>query len=392
MTEKIFSFILSAAILTIPQAADYAAAQSISIGEKETAPQMRPAQKPGTGKNRSKSRSDYTDEDEFERIKPQFNPDQGKRALFSGDEIHGSYIPETAPFNPKKDIFKNKKKEEEIQEDISDTAHKTWRKMNKVFTRLSFNNFNGDSLVLNFSMYESEYNMAINRYGYSQIDMNSMCSTFKSELDNKDSRRQPATESSDMLFYLPEDCLPKAKSFLAKRGINLDINSKTMYWDLPFIAKREKNNVIMLAEDLRKKAAERNYGKREIAGAILSMVQSAIKYKEQPAKGNKRSMLYGGIYTPLQTIVEGHGDCDTKSLLMATMLSHWPSIKVIGIQVPDHYFLGISVPAKKGDETITYFGIKYVLVEPAGPAWLPPGTIAPHSRKALTRSYTVQEF
>lgn len=388
MTEKIFRILLTVAALTLPQIikTSAAAAQSISIGAMEKTPHMSPARKPA-----KKDRSSY-DEEEFERRKPHLNPEQGKKALLSGEDIHGSYIPESASFTPDRDIFRKKETTGNINEDLSTPPHRTWRKANRIFTTLSFDTFSDDHLVLNFSIYESDYNIAVTKYGYRQMELDSLCSTFRSSLDDKDKTLQMSTKNPGMPFQLPEACLPKAQSFFAQRGMNLDPVSRTLSWDLPVIAQREKNNVRTLADDLRKKAAEHNYGKREIAGAVLSMVQSAISYEIPPIKTNTGRQFFNGLYTPVQTIVEGRGDCDTKSLLMAAVLSHWPSIRVIGIQVPEHYFLGIAVPVMDGDETLTYRGTKYVLTEPAGPARLPPGRIGGLSRKYINKDYKVQEF
>jgi len=388
MTEKTLRFLLIAVFSTSPQIIDAsaAAAQSISIGAMEKAPQMRPARRP------AKNRNNSYDEEEFERNKPHLNPEQGRKALLSGEDIHGSYIPESSSFTPKKDVFTKKENTGNIKEDSYTPPHRTWRKANRIFTTLSFDTFSGDNLVLNFSIYESDYNIAVTKYGYRQMELDSLCSTFRSSLDDKDKTLQMSTKNPGMPFQLPEACLPKAQSFFAQRGMNLDPVSRTLSWDLPVIAQREKNNVKTLADDLRKKAAEHNYGKREIAGAVLSMVQSAISYEIPPIKTNTGRQFFNGLYTPVQTIVEGRGDCDTKSLLMAAVLSHWPSIRVIGIQVPEHYFLGIAVPVMDGDETLTYRGTKYVLTEPAGPARLPPGRIGGLSRKYINKDYKVQEF
>ena len=60
-----------------------------------------------------------------------------------------------------------------------------------------------------------------------------------------------------------------------------------------------------------------------------------------------------------------------------------PTSKMVGIAVPGHYLMGIlRIPAKR-DVYVEYGGLRYVLIESAGPAWLPPGTVADHTMALL---------
>ena len=85
----------------------------------------------------------------------------------------------------------------------------------------------------------------------------------------------------------------------------------------------------------------------------------------------------------MEVFIEGRGDCDAKSGLLASILLNWEKIRIIGVGLPGHYLLGILQHPARGDAFIEYEGMNYVLVEPAGPAWLPPGTISDYSLKWL---------
>jgi len=121
--------------------------------------------------------------------------------------------------------------------------------------------------------------------------------------------------------------------------------------------------------------AQQGQGSSETIGAALSLVQTAFRYEVVPMVVNGRQT--GGIYPPLEAVAKGSGDCDTKSALLAGILLNWNKIKLIGIGVPDHYLMGVLRNPAKGDAFVEYQGLRYVLMEPAGPAWLPPGMVGP---------------
>jgi hypothetical protein len=81
--------------------------------------------------------------------------------------------------------------------------------------------------------------------------------------------------------------------------------------------------------------------------------------------------------------VRGWGDCDTKTGLLASILSNWPGMKLVGVSVPGHYLMGVLRIPDKRDVFVEYDGLQYVLVEPAGPAWLPPGSVSDFTTNLL---------
>ena len=102
----------------------------------------------------------------------------------------------------------------------------------------------------------------------------------------------------------------------------------------------------------------------------------------------------GGFWPPLQTILGGWGDCDTKTGTLASILRNWVQMRMVGLALPEHYLLAILRIPNKGDLFIEYQGLQYVVVEPAGPAWLAPGTVAEHTQNLLEASqgYRIEPF
>jgi hypothetical protein len=71
----------------------------------------------------------------------------------------------------------------------------------------------------------------------------------------------------------------------------------------------------------------------------------------------------------------GQGDCDTKTAVIASILMNWPNLKMVGLAIPGHYLMAVHRIPRNGDVFIEYEGIPYVMIESAGPAWLPPGEV-----------------
>lgn len=83
----------------------------------------------------------------------------------------------------------------------------------------------------------------------------------------------------------------------------------------------------------------------------------------------------GGLLVPPLSLEFGWADCDSKSLLMATILSYDPYFrdKLAMILVPGHALLGIEVLTLPYDETYEYRNRTFVVAEPTGLSRTPLG-------------------
>lgn len=91
----------------------------------------------------------------------------------------------------------------------------------------------------------------------------------------------------------------------------------------------------------------------------------------------------GGLLVPPLSLQYGWADCDSKSLLMATILSYDPYFKdkLAMILVPGHALLGIEVLTLPYDETYEYRNRTFVVAEPTGLSRTPLGRKnSPYSR------------
>lgn len=118
------------------------------------------------------------------------------------------------------------------------------------------------------------------------------------------------------------------------------------------------DDVRPLAEALGMPGAEPRAG----LAMALGFVQS-IRYERR-----KRSKD-AGFRRPLSLLAADRGDCDGKAtLFLALARAAYPELPVAIVYIPDHAFVGVALAPEKGEHTFRGDGLRYVLVEPVGPA------------------------
>jgi hypothetical protein len=120
---------------------------------------------------------------------------------------------------------------------------------------------------------------------------------------------------------------------------------------------------------------------RDRAAFWLSFCQS-IPYGIPPYQDE--SKMYGGLMPPTGTLRMGWGDCDCKGTLFATLMSHYEGAKVIAVNVPGHFLIGVKGVGQPGDDTVQFEGEEYVLCEPVGVARFPFGKKSQLSQNILS--------
>uniref|UniRef100_A0A7C2FDK6 Transglutaminase-like domain-containing protein n=1 Tax=Thermosphaera aggregans TaxID=54254 RepID=A0A7C2FDK6_9CREN len=121
-----------------------------------------------------------------------------------------------------------------------------------------------------------------------------------------------------------------------------------------------------LANTLKKLASQEGYGYYDTANFILAFVQSLPYVPDDVSTPYDEFPKF-----PLETLIEGGGDCEDTSILYATLL------KIIGYDVilvspPGHMMVGV---AEYHDQPLTggwyveFNGIRYYLAETTGEGW-----------------------
>jgi len=254
-----------------------------------------------------------------------------------------------------------------------------------------FTNFNNDTLRVTYSLPAAELAAYRRSYGYTDADMEglkqlqekalaeALQNAIKNRLTQKDLDKQ--SEAIIREYHLSREKLLKSRGFVRVRD---NVYSA----DIPEIARRNIVRMRPVSQQLGGSASRLDYGSDEVISAALSLVQTAMHYENVPDIVDGRRS--GGVYPPADALLRGKGDCDTKTALLASILLNWNRMNLIGLNVPNHYLMGILRNPAKGDVYIDYNGLRYVLLEPAGPAWLSPGMVGSDTKSILKTGMNIK--
>jgi hypothetical protein len=143
----------------------------------------------------------------------------------------------------------------------------------------------------------------------------------------------------------------------------------------------DADKLVVLQDSLQEIADTRNLNRSEFASFLVSFVQD-IPYEfvlpeacngseQKPCNGN---IMYG-LYSPAEFVYQLKGDCDTRTVLLYTLLENFGFDAVILISREyEHSMLGIDLPM--AGDYITSNGRNYFFWETTNVGWMP-GTIPP---------------
>ncbi|TPW19925.1 MAG: hypothetical protein FD126_2198 [Elusimicrobia bacterium] len=158
-------------------------------------------------------------------------------------------------------------------------------------------------------------------------------------------------------------------------------DGKSIEADIPTLAKRNWKRVRPLAKAFSELSESEEYETDELVGAVVAMTQTSLRYEVPDTKEGSR--VIGGAMPPPQTLVLGQGDCDTKTAVISAILLNWPNLKLIGLAIPGHYLMAYHRAPRRGEVFVEHEGLPYVMIESAGPAWLPPGVVGDQTQAYL---------
>ncbi len=274
------------------------------------------------------------------------------------------------------------------------TSQRIWQAGGAFNAEYHFINFNRDKLNVSFSMPASYYKNYLTGYGYTDGEFAALKKWREKAhqaawKDGYAKGGKPAAEKAIKDVAVEYDT--KLRELLFKRGLALRIGN-VVECDMPNIVKRNVPELKPLALAFQAQASKGGYSSEDTVGAVLSMVQTAIRYKLPPMMEGSRHT--GGLLPPARSLLSGWGDCDTKTGVAAAILGNWNGIRLVGIAVPGHYLMAIRRIPAKGDMFVRHEGLEYVLIETAGPAWLEPGSVGRNTAALLKGSngYTIEPF
>ncbi len=87
------------------------------------------------------------------------------------------------------------------------------------------------------------------------------------------------------------------------------------------------------------------------------------------------------------------GDCDSKTVALAAILrSLLPRQRLLFVVLPQHVALAVDLVPREGEAAVTYDGRTWLLLEPTGPAVVPPGQVAPTTAWYMGRPEEITFF
>jgi hypothetical protein len=247
-----------------------------------------------------------------------------------------------------------------------------------------FQNFTGDKLQVAFSIGEKDFAAYNASFGYTQEGLDAVknwrTAARQAALKAAVASGQSQAQFDAAIAGVDQEYKAKLKAYLTERGFAMEPGNVVVV-DMPGLVRKNAALIKPMALIFARIASDHHYGSGDIVGAALSFVQTAMFYKEPDSVID--GVHNGGLLPPLTSVAYGWGDCDTKTGVLASILANWPQTKMVGVSVPGHFLMGVLQIPEKGDTFLEYQGLQYVLLEPAGPAWLPPGRVGEETSALL---------
>ena len=107
-----------------------------------------------------------------------------------------------------------------------------------------------------------------------------------------------------------------------------------------------------------------DYTQREPVELVIKFIQD-IPYCIPPVQ---RDDIYtGGLFPPPQVFVNMYGDCDSKVVIFAGILSYYENYEMLILKETGHILSGIKGIPKPYDAFYEYKNEKFIMAETAGP-------------------------
>ena len=110
---------------------------------------------------------------------------------------------------------------------------------------------------------------------------------------------------------------------------------------------------------------------RDLIAYISGFVQNLEYRVPDPVRAlpwNKNQKIHTmGVNMPIETLHNGWGDCDSKSVLLASLFSNLTQASAIFVEGDEHIFIGVAGVPMRNDHFVEYRNIKYILIETTTP-------------------------
>lgn len=258
-----------------------------------------------------------------------------------------------------------------------------------------FLNFNQDKIRFSYQVPEADFRKYDDAFGYRTEDLDDLNqwreSARQSAFKIAVKTGKPQAQLDAAAAAVDKDYSRKLRDYMKSKGFRLEKGNVARV-DMPAVVRNYGPLIKTLALTFERFSTQRRYRSADIIGAVLSFVQTAMRYRQpDPLDKGKHT---GGLLPPITAVLLGWGDCDTKTAVAASLLSNWAQMRMVGIAVPGHYLMAVLQIPDQGDMFVEHQGLQYLLIEPAGPAWLPPGRVAEETAYQLNarEGYQIEPF
>jgi hypothetical protein len=166
-----------------------------------------------------------------------------------------------------------------------------------------------------------------------------------------------------------EDLAKKQKELQDKslrHGIMMNEDDNQYIVDYAWVVNNSIPKVRHIAKTIRSAARKRGYrSKRELVGAFATFVQS-LEYRIPPdhrVNDKGEEILTAGAMMPLDTLAKQWGDCDSKSMLFASLVRSINLVDVSFIVMDNHLFAAVQLAPTHDDHAIRHDRDGWVLIE-----------------------------
>ncbi len=214
-----------------------------------------------------------------------------------------------------------------------------------------------------------EGDIAVVRQGSSMQKLSCRITLNTKDIDKAVERFGIPLEWTSITYTDEKDLAQKQQELqnqASKHGVKMMDGGLQFVIDYGWVIQESERDLRGAAKIIRSIARKNGYrSRRELVGAFASFVQS-LQYRVPPdhrVNDDGKEIVTVGAMMPIETLSKRWGDCDSKSMLFASLTESIDLVEVKFIVMDDHLFAAVQLSPEKDDHSIRHEGDEWILVE-----------------------------